>query len=92
MSQRRDLLLAYKEMLHNVTKHANATDVEVVLAPRGGVLELTVSDNGSGLGGTVSRNGTGLKSLAERARRLGGHFELEDRPGGGTTARLRLPT
>ena len=92
MSQRRDLLLAYKEMLHNVTKHANATEVEVVLAPRGGGLELTVSDNGSGLGGTVSRNGTGLKSLAERARRLGGDFKLEDRPGGGTTARLRLPT
>ena len=43
-------------------------------------------------GGTVSRNGTGLKSLAERARRLGGDFKLEDRPGGGTTARLRLPT
>ena len=92
MSARRDLLLAYKEMLHNVAKHANATEVEVVLAPRGGMLELTVSDNGSGLGATVSRNGTGLKSLVERARRLGGRFELEDRPGGGTTARLWLPT
>jgi signal transduction histidine kinase len=92
MSQRRDVLLAYKEMLHNVAKHANATEVDVVLALHGGELELTVSDNGSGVGATVSRNGTGLRSLAERGRRLGGHFELVDRPGGGTTARLRLPT
>jgi signal transduction histidine kinase/ligand-binding sensor domain-containing protein len=92
MSQRRDVLLAYKEMLHNVAKHANATEVDVVLALRGDELELTISDNGGGVGATVSRNGTGLRSLAERGRRLGGHFELVDRPGGGTTARLRLPT
>ena len=92
MSARRDLLLAYKEMLHNVARHANATEVHVALVPRGGVLELTVSDNGTGLEGGGSRNGIGLKSLAERARRLGGHFELESRPEGGTTARLRLPT
>ena len=92
MSARRDLLLAYKEMLHNVAKHARATEVDVSLVPRAGALELTVSDDGAGLDPTGARNGTGLKSLAERARRLGGQFEIETRPGGGTTARLRLPT
>ncbi|MGH7586926.1 MAG: sensor histidine kinase [Gemmatimonadales bacterium] len=92
MSARRDLLLAYKEMLHNVAKHAHATEVEVALVVRAGALELTVSDNGTGPGASESRNGTGLRSLSERARRLGGQFELLGRPGGGTTARLRLPT
>jgi len=85
MAVRRDLLLLYKEMLHNVAKHAQATEVHITLRVSRGSIELTVTDNGVGFSPNGSPVGTGLKSLRERADRLGGELRLESAPGRGTT-------
>jgi signal transduction histidine kinase len=92
MSSRRDLLLLYKEILHNVARHAQADAVHIELVAHAHELTLSVSDNGRGftLGSGRNGGGTGLKSLKERAVRLGGQLELYSRPGGGTTVRLTL--
>ncbi len=92
MADRRDLLLLYKELLHNVVRHAQATEVHIAVAPRGRGIEVTVSDNGVGFSPNGSRRGTGLKSVRERAARLGGNLELTSQPGGGTTARVTVKT
>ena len=90
MEVRRDLLLLYKEILHNIAKHAEATEVHITLQVHRGSLELTVADNGVGFSPNGSRAGTGLKSLTERAGRLGGELQLDSEPGRGTTVRFRL--
>jgi len=90
MAARRDLLLVYKEVLHNVAKHAQASEVTVDVVARGGAVEVTVTDNGVGFSPGESRAGTGFKSMQERVARLGGTFVVNSVPGRGTTARLTL--
>lgn len=90
MSARRDLLLLYKEILHNVARHARATAVRIGLHVQDGRLELTVSDDGVGFDTRAAPSGTGLRSITERVARLGGELDLESYPGKGTTVRVRM--
>jgi signal transduction histidine kinase len=90
MAERRDLLRIYKEVLHNIVRHASATAVDIALLVRGDVIELTVVDNGTGFDGSARRAGTGLRSMTERAHQLGWTLELASRPGAGTRVRLVL--
>jgi signal transduction histidine kinase len=45
---RREVFLIFKEALHNVVRHANATDVSIALTIRRRALRLVVADNGKG--------------------------------------------
>jgi signal transduction histidine kinase len=77
------------EALANISKHAHASTVQVVVAVRGDVLELTIRDNGRG--GADARRGSGLIGLTDRVDALTGTIELASPIGGGTTLRVRLP-
>jgi two-component system sensor histidine kinase UhpB len=89
-----------QEALTNVTRHAGATVVELVLAANGEEVELRVSDDGSGFDPAVLPHansltpgrGLGLIGMAERARLVGGELDVRSAPGGGTTITLRVPT
>ena len=85
---RRNVFFAFKEMLHNIVKHAGATRVEIRLAAAGRQFTLRVQDNGRGCDPAASTSGHGLRSLRQRAADLGGQFALESAPGQGTTLTL----
>jgi signal transduction histidine kinase len=93
MDFRRNLFLVYKEMLHNVVKHAGASQVNVALTKSNGILRLEVKDDGRGFSTETVRTGTGLESMRSRAAELGGVLELKSAPEAGTTVRLsvRIP-
>ena len=84
----RHLLLALKEMLHNVLRHAEARRVEIQLIVRGERFTLEVRDDGRGFDLTAQGDGHGFASLRHRAELLGGTLELESRAGGGTRVAL----
>lgn len=88
---RHDLLLAVKEALNNVVRHADATEVEFAMAIAGGALEIDIADNGKGLEAATQSSGHGLKNLSARLQNLGGECRLERRADGGTLVRIRLP-
>ncbi|HET9275434.1 MAG TPA: histidine kinase, partial [Gemmatimonadales bacterium] len=90
MGVRRDLLLVYKELLHNVARHARASEVRIALTASRDSIELTVTDDGVGFEPDGAPSGTGLKSLKERAARLGADLTLWSERGRGTRARLLL--
>jgi signal transduction histidine kinase len=90
MPARRDLLRIYKEMLHNIARHAHAQSVDIRLAVHGDVVDLAVTDDGVGFDPDAVRAGTGLRSIRERAARLGGRIHIDARPGGGCTLTLTL--
>jgi signal transduction histidine kinase len=92
MEARRDLLLLYKEALHNVARHSRATSVTIELHVQRAGLELFVSDDGVGFTPQDATLGMGLRSLRERAERLGARLALESEPGRGTTVRVQLET
>ncbi|HUG25764.1 hybrid sensor histidine kinase/response regulator [Piscinibacter sp.] len=88
-------LVAYRtaqEALTNITKHAQASRVEIDLALAGGVLSLEVSDNGRGLSqdDLAKARSFGIRGLHERAGTVGGWVDLSSGPGG-TTLILSVP-
>lgn len=85
---------ALAEMLTNVARHAEATQIWVKLRlVDDDSLLIEVVDNGVGFDvDTAARPGHyGLIGLKERARLTGGRFSIKSSPEYGTTALLRLP-
>jgi signal transduction histidine kinase len=90
---RRNLFFAFKEMLHNIVKHAGAKRVSIRLEQAGRHLTLRVRDDGRGFNPTAASSGHGLRSLRQRAANLDGQLSVESQPGKGTciTMTARLP-
>lgn len=90
-TQRLALYRATQEALTNIQRHAEASQVWLVVTPSNEAITLLVSDNGRGLSLSGSQPGFGLRGLRERATQLGGELHLEPRRGGGTQLIFRLP-
>jgi len=92
--QRRNALFYIaKEALWNVVKHSEATRVDIVLAHEGGQLACQIEDNGIGFNPLLGsgEDNLGLNHMDERARQLGGSFEMHSSPGQGTRVTARIP-
>lgn len=75
---RREIYLAYKEALHNVLKHSNATTVRIRLRTDDtGRLVIDIRDNGVGFDITKEHDGVGLHSMRKRIKDIGGHFSID---------------
>jgi signal transduction histidine kinase len=88
---RRNVLPVFKEMLHNIVKHARATRVEIAVIISSGTFQLRVVDNGIGLDASASTVGNGLKNLRRRTAELGGTLNIESQIGNGTRISLSAP-
>jgi signal transduction histidine kinase len=85
-----ELLAVLREALSNVARHARASSVRVSLHAAPAEVVLTVEDDGSGIKPGHARGG--IVNMGERARDLGGSFEVGPRPdGSGTVLRWRAP-
>lgn len=81
-----------QEALHNVVKHARATQVDVRLDCDDGVLALDIADNGQGFETDGDFPGhLGLRSMRERVEGAGGQFIVSSTPGEGTRVSVRMP-
>jgi len=81
-----------QEVLTNVLRHAQATQVRVSLARANGHLTLTIADNGRGFEkAQVANTRYGLKGIRERAEMASGQLQVESEPRQGTIVRLTLP-
>ncbi|QTN24409.1 sensor histidine kinase [Rhizobacter sp. AJA081-3] len=88
-------LVAYRtaqEALTNITKHAQASRVQIDLSLAGGVMSLEISDNGRGLSqqDLAKARSFGIRGLHERAGTVGGWVDLSSGPAG-TTLILSVP-
>jgi PAS domain S-box-containing protein len=83
----------FQEILTNVTRHAQATQVKVKLEETGEHLMLRVHDNGRGIRQEEihSPKSIGLLGMRERALLRGGDVHVEGTAGHGTTVTVRLP-
>jgi len=87
----------YQELMNNIVKHAQASQVNITFTKTLQAAELVVQDNGVGF--TVpsdwlelARNKhLGLVGLQERAEAVGGTVEITSAPGEGTTVRIAIP-
>jgi len=91
---RHHVYLATKEILHNVVKHAWATEVHLSLSIQPGSFHLVLEDNGRGLNGTSTPSpggADGLQNLRERLQQIGGTCVYDSRPGEGTRIEMDVP-
>jgi signal transduction histidine kinase len=76
------------EALANVSKHAQASRVGVLVQSRDGLLIAEVVDNGRG---GADASGSGLTGLRQRVEALDGSLRVTSPEGGPTTVRAELP-
>jgi two-component system sensor histidine kinase UhpB len=84
------------EALTNVSKHANAKHVSLILERRDSEVRTIIEDDGVGfdpatLKSADARERLGLVGMEERAALVEGALTTESRPGSGTTLFLRIP-
>ena len=82
-----------QESLTNVTRHADASRVEVKLYKEDSILVLSITDNGSGFDKKVisDSQGLGVLGMKERAGLAGGILEVQSQPGKGTQVHFKAP-
>jgi signal transduction histidine kinase len=80
-----------QEAVSNAVRHARASRIGVELSGTAGHLILQVEDNGVGLPADRDAGGLGLRTMASRARTVGGDLEVGSVPGGGTRVTCRVP-
>ena len=91
-----ELVRVAQEAIHNVKKHACASELRVQLEYGPEMVALEVRDNGRGgaleQAGEASAGHFGLTGMKERAAAIGGMLELSSARGEGTTIRLSVPS
>jgi signal transduction histidine kinase len=80
-----------QEALTNVSRHARASEVGIVLAVSDGTVTMEVSDDGAGFD-PAAGHGSGLRGMRERCDFLGGTLAVHSRPGEGTRVSVTLPS
>jgi signal transduction histidine kinase len=89
---RHQLILALREALQNIAKHAAAANVTLTLRYESPVLTINVADDGRGLPGDHEGPGKeGLNNMKSRLHSIGGTCEIRPRREGGTEVELRAP-
>ena len=79
-----------QEALHNCARHSQARSVRVIVRQEAHRILLSVEDDGHGFDAGRVR-GLGLVGMEERVTHLGGAFEVQSQPGGGTRVAAELP-
>lgn len=88
-SERRNIFLTVKECLHNVVKHAEASEVIMEWNCTDTHQFITVTDNGKGIEESGTNNqGNGIRNMQKRMNQLGGEVIMKTSPGIGTTVTI----
>lgn len=88
---KRQVLLVFKEALHNLMRHAAARHALVKVGGDANQFILDLQDDGRGFDPTLPVSGAGLTGMKQRAATLGGKLEITSAPGSGTQLRLAVP-
>ncbi|WP_316794389.1 two-component regulator propeller domain-containing protein [Pedobacter frigoris] len=72
----RNILLIFKESIHNVLKHARATEITFSAVLNNEILTLSIVDNGQGFDIEHAKNGHGINNLYVRAKRINANLNI----------------
>lgn len=88
---RRHFFFAFKEALNNLSRHAEATKIDVAVHINKRRMKFKVRDNGKGFDPESVNRGHGLNNLRRRADTLKAKLNIESSPGQGTTVEFDAP-
>jgi len=83
----------FQEILINIARHSQATEVNVFLRKQKDIIHLLIHDNGIGIKQEeISNNRSlGILGMKERALIFGGDLQIEGEAGQGTTVKVEIP-
>ncbi len=83
----------FQETLTNISKHANASHVQVKLVELEGLILLEVTDNGCGITDIdmEKQASFGIRGMRERCQQLKGNFHISGDSGRGTKVTILIP-
>jgi len=84
---------AVQELLGNVSRHAQATQVKLQIDADSGEVRISIDDNGKGfeVKNLAEGSGRGLKVIRDRVEMLGGEMEIDSVVGQGTRVMFSIP-
>jgi len=104
---RHNLFLAFKEAVHNLVRHAAATEAKIIFTLEPDGFTLAVQDNGKGFTPSAAQpagetklpgpsptrlaSGNGLPNMRKRLEEVGGRCAIESAAGQGTVVTFSLP-
>jgi signal transduction histidine kinase len=88
---------AVRELVHNISKHADAKLVWLAMSAEPGEIMITVQDDGIGFDQALVENlshregGFGLFHIQMRLEQFGGVLAIRSKPGEGTAISIKIP-
>ena len=89
--QNRHLFLFFREALHNILRHASASEAKVSAELQDGKFLLTVEDNGVGIDEARLARKSTLRALRQRVEALNATMDVKTAKGEGTRLALVIP-
>lgn len=86
-----NLYRVFKEALQNTIKHAECSNVSLLISESDKKLKIIIEDDGLGLEIKNSKKGIGLKNMRSRIQKLKGNFEIKSNKNIGTQINIILP-
>lgn len=83
----------FQETLTNISKHANASRLQIRLSEKDGWIYLEVTDNGRGISDQdiIKPQSFGIRGMRERCQQLKGNLLITGRPDKGTKVNISIP-
>lgn len=91
LKQRKNIVFFFKESLHNIIRHAQASRVSIVFKKSLHHYHLLIEDDGIGIHASRAEHPSHLRTLRQRAESLSGTFHVDSQPSLGTRLSLKFP-
>jgi signal transduction histidine kinase len=80
-----------QEAIHNVNKHANATEVSINIILDENNIAMSINDNGIGFDINTTKKGIGLKNMQQLIDAVGGKINIQSTKNSGTSIFISRP-
>jgi ligand-binding sensor domain-containing protein/signal transduction histidine kinase len=87
---KRNVYLIFKEILNNIIKHSQASQININIKEDGNIFSISIEDNGVGFEESTVKKGNGLLNLRSRAEQINGKLDILTSLGEGTKITLQL--
>ncbi|NBC05407.1 MAG: hypothetical protein GVY20_17110 [Bacteroidetes bacterium] len=85
ITERKNIWLIFREILTNIARHSEASQVDISFRMKSGKLHIRIIDDGKGFDpDKIKSDGYGVQNIRERVEQLKGEYSLETKPGEGT--------
>lgn len=92
ITERKNIWLIFREIVTNIARHSEATQVDMNFVFMSGKLHMKIEDDGIGFDPEqIKSNGYGVQNIKERTEQLNGKYTLQSQPGKETRWLIELP-